>query len=362
MNTQYLIKGSTIKVVKLPSKTLQPSIPPAVYTVVQTEEGFALEFMQDSFETPSKLYGTVGKRSSRIVDTFLDRDCSTGVAITGLKGAGKSELAKQTCNKVIAAGFPIVMINEPYSGSEFNTFIKDLGVIGILYDEFAKIFKKDKEGKKVDSSSNQDQLLTLFDGTIPGRRLIVITENSTQEINHYFMLRPGRLFYHYQYEKLEDAVVIGYIKDLKLKKKFAKEVIDYSRSSREFTFDSLKAICEQKLRYNESLAEITAELNVVTKKDKEYQFRITKLKSSDPRHSADMVIIENFDISSCWDLRYKVTSRVPGEPSYPDLEEVLPREIVYSDDKTIIYKSGAWTIMGVIEEKPAKPAVDFDAI
>jgi len=354
MKPQYLINNGSVRIIKLPDEALQPTIPPAVYTLVHDDMGgFSLIHMHDKYDTPKRLYGTIKKRSSRIVDTFLDRQCSTGVAITGLKGAGKSELAKQTCNKVIAAGYPIVIINESYSGTEFNNFIQDLGVCAIFYDEFAKIFNKSAEDNKgQESKSSQEQLLTLFDGSVAGKRLIIITENYYRAISSYFLERPGRIYYHYDYDKLEDAVVKGYTKDLKLSKKFAKEVIGYSRRSTTFTFDSLKAICEQKLRYNESLVEITKELNVITVIEKEQVLVIEEWHCSDPDLRLHKKTIEDFNPKDEVRLDYMNKGRDGGE--YEDYAYLNPHDIVYSDGKRVGYKHGPWTILGKIEEKDIK--------
>lgn len=345
MKPQYLIDNNSVRVIKLPDEALQKKIPAAIYTLMYDEMGgFSLELVQKKYDTPKKLYGSTNKRSTRIVDTFLDRGCSTGVAITGLKGAGKSELAKQTCNKVVATGFPVIIINEAYYGTEFNNFIHDLGVCAIFYDEFAKTFNKSvDDGKDQKSNTSQEQLLTLFDGSVSGQRLIIITENHYRSISEYFLERPGRIYYHFEYDKLEDAVVKGYTKDLKLSKKFSKQLIEYSRRSASFTFDSLKAICEQKLRYNESLIKITEELNVLI---------IEQHKCTDSRLTLTTKKIENFDEKSECTIHYIVDQGDSSE--YDDYIHIDPSDIVYTDGKKVGYKSGSWTILGRIEEKSIK--------
>jgi len=362
---QYLTKDGVVRVVKLPDSSLQSTVPPAIYRVCKNDSEYYLEHVANSFELPAKIYGSSKARAKRTVETFLDRTSTTGVSITGLKGAGKTDLAKLMCNKVIKHGYPVLLINDPFVGAQFNTFIKDIGICATFHDEFAKTFSRNMEGTSTNSQPNQDQLLTLFDGADAGQRLMIIVENQIGSISDLYFNRPGRIFYNYEFRKIEDEVVTGFVKDQKLPKKFAKEMVDYSRTNRTLTFDSMKAICEQRVRYGESLEQITAELNVPSFRNKKFEFRITKLQAPAGLTVVSYEkVVPDFNVDSGFDLMYVRSNKLSDGKiiANPDSFEFSYHDITYTDGKKVIYEDAGWTILGEIFEVTRTPITTFESI
>ena len=148
---------------------------------------------------PAKLYGTTKERSKRIQTAYSKRTESTGVLFTGLKGAGKSLLMKEVANAMIVKGFPVVIIQDNFQGTDFMSFMELVGECVVLLDEFGKTYPTDNK----DSENEQHSLLTFFDGMYSAKRLILLAENKEWDIADLFLDRPSRVLFLWKYNRLE---------------------------------------------------------------------------------------------------------------------------------------------------------------
>lgn len=89
--------------------------------------------------------------------------------------------------------------------------------------------------------------------------------------------RPSRVYYHFKYRKLDEGSVIGYCKDHDVAKAVITEIVDLQRRSRIFSFDMLQTIVEEHLRYNDTIDEITEDLNIDTREEKGDMIEILKV-------------------------------------------------------------------------------------
>lgn len=205
---------------------------------------------------PSRLYGDVKTRSNRIINTFMDRQCNTGVLLEGMKGTGKSLLARQICLDAVEKGMPIIFISRPYSGPKFTAFMESLEqqcVINI--DEFEKTYGSE-------DGSAQNGLLSLMDGVSKQNKLWVLTVNNTNRVNQYMMNRPGRIFYKITYGVISPEVVEEVAIDKGLSKAQTDNLLSIYSLIYELTFDVLMAIIEECKRYNEMPVEAIKLMNV----------------------------------------------------------------------------------------------------
>lgn len=255
---KFFSNNGTISVGHIPTDLILDSLPPAVYKVCFHEmKGFYLEHFKDRLELPEQLFGTVSERADKIINTYESRNRSTGALLTGAKGAGKTMLSSLVCNRVLDKGVPVLIVEHALRGSAFNEFIGNIGNCAMLFDEFGKIFQGSK-----DEADPQDQLLSLFDGTGSSKRLLLLTENSDSMINDFMLNRPGRIFYHFQYNKVEEAVVRELGAYRQLDNKVVEELVAILNKSREFSFDILNALIEEYQRYGGSIEELRKDMNV----------------------------------------------------------------------------------------------------
>jgi len=279
INFQYQ-DASTVRVLDLMDGTLSEMLKPAIYRVVFNKfTGFFLEKEYDVFKVPAKVYGNVTRKAGKIINTYKDRDRSTGILLTGDKGSGKTMLAEVVCNQLIGEGVPVIMITERFVGSDFTSFIDSLGVIVLFFDEFGKTYPPAKDyNEEVDT---QESLLSLMDGGSRQRRLVILTENRDSDINEFMRSRPGRIYYHLKYDKLEEATIKEYLKDqVTLEAEIADYIVDASRKMRFFSFDILQAIVEEYLRYGgglDGIEEVLNDLNIDYDKDSTIRLEVIKL-------------------------------------------------------------------------------------
>lgn len=229
-------------------------LPPAVYVVkLDPYKQFFLEKTQEQFELPGKLYGKIPRYTHRIINTFNDRSGTTGILLEGEKGSGKSLLAKNVANELISEGTPVVVINEPYSGDEFNSFLlKIKGTVAILFDEFEKVYNRNE----------QESILTLLDGTFSSKRLFLLTVNDTYGVNIFMKNRPGRIYYSINFAGLDEDFITEFCNDNSVPANYITDIIKIAKTFDAFTFDMLKSLIEEMKRYNESPAEAIDLLNM----------------------------------------------------------------------------------------------------
>lgn len=320
LSVKYSYTGANVKVFTMDSLTTTDKLEPMIYSVkFDPISGFYLSKFADSYAVP-KLYGSVEYRAQRVISTYYAREASTGVLLTGDKGTGKSLLVKAIANCMINDGLPVITVAEKFAGEAFSSFINMLGPCVLIFDEFAKIFPN------THNDSAQDELLTLFDGLYgSSKRLVLLTENDKYAINEFMLGRPGRVFYHFEYTKVEPSIIDEYCADFKLPKKFMEDLHELRNSSLSFSFDVLQAIVEEHLRYGEDVDSIVKLLNTglspstsdmlevisVTRDNVVYKLCDTEpLKMPTPNRGVSVYVvhpsqdIDNYEEQICVDLYY----------------------------------------------------------
>jgi len=232
---------------------LRDLLPVGTYTVGfdKMSGSFYLDSIE-SFEVKGKVYGDTNRRASRILDTFENRDNSTGVMLGGEKGSGKTLLAKKISVDGAERGIPTIVINQPWAGEGFNAFMQMIEQpVIVIFDEFEKVYDND----------HQEQLLTLLDGVYPSKKLFVLTCNNKYRVNEHMKNRPGRIFYRIDYKGLDHAFIVEYCEDNLKNKDHIESVARLSVLFSAFNFDILKALVEEMNRYDETPQEAMEMLN-----------------------------------------------------------------------------------------------------
>jgi hypothetical protein len=232
-------------------------LPPGTYALKEKKPNGPLYFEAiDDFKMPDKMFGDVSKNTDRILNTFLDRPDATGVMLTGEKGSGKSFLAKNLAAQAAKLHkIPTILINQPWCGETFNTFIQSIKQPMILiFDEFEKVYDRD----------DQSELLTLLNGVYPSKKLFIFTCNDVHKVSEYMHNRPGRLYYLIEYDGLNSDFIIEYCQ-YKLKPELQhhiNSICSFSNLFSKFNFDMLQALVEEMNRYNEPPDEAIRLLNI----------------------------------------------------------------------------------------------------
>lgn len=259
---KFYKNGTTVNIFDYDDEQVIDKLPAAVYTVCQSRTGFYLNFVSEKFDVPAKIYGSTTARAEKILATYDDRTRSTGVLMSGDKGSGKTMLSSVLCNKMIDRGLPVILVERAYNGTAFIDFLNNIGECALFFDEFGKVFNKEVDMNGNEHDDAQNGLLSVFDGAHTIKRLILLTENETYKINEYMLNRPGRIFYHFKYSKLEENLVREFCEANKIPEDVIESILLRIESSREFSFDALKAVVEEYLRFGEDTQEIFKNLNI----------------------------------------------------------------------------------------------------
>ncbi len=251
--TYFLKNGNTFKVATNEALDLHQELPAGNYTIQKDPFGnLYLEHIGD-FTAPKKIYGDCLKNTDRIINTFLERPTTTGVMMKGEKGSGKTLLTKNVCIELATQGIPTIVINQPWCGDAFNTFIQNIEQpCAILLDEFEKVYDRDE----------QEQILTLLDGVFPTKKLFLLTCNDKYRVDYHMRNRPGRIYYMLDFKGLDSTFIREYCDDTLKAKNYIDKIVTLAGLFGEFNFDMLKALVEEMNRYGETPQEALRMLNI----------------------------------------------------------------------------------------------------
>jgi SpoVK/Ycf46/Vps4 family AAA+-type ATPase len=201
-----------------------------------------------------------------MISTFMSRDKSTGVLLTGEKGSGKTMLSKNICNELASkCGVPTIVINAPWHGDKFNTLIQSIQQpCVVLFDEFEKVY----------DSEQQQSMLTLLDGIYSSKKLFVLTCNDKWRIDTHMRNRPGRIFYYMNFKGLDENFIREYCQDNLNNKEHIDKLVNIASVFSAFNFDMLKATVEEMNRYDETPAQALTLLNVKAEFDSGTQYEV----------------------------------------------------------------------------------------
>lgn len=250
--TYFMRSGNTYRVSKNEAIDLHELLPAGNYVIKEDQFGsLYLEHIED-FKPLAKMYGDTLKNTDRIIQTFLDRPAATGVMLTGEKGSGKTLLSKNVCIELAKQGIPTIIINAPWHGDRFNTFMQSIEQpCVIVFDEFEKTYNSDE----------QESILTLLDGVFPSKKLFMLTCNDKWRVDYHMRNRPGRIYYMLDFKGLGAEFITEYCNDNLKNKQYIDTICNIASLFSEFNFDMLKGLVEEMNRYNESPQEALRMLN-----------------------------------------------------------------------------------------------------
>lgn len=256
--------------------SIDDKLPAGVYTIEFAQSsGYALS-KRPNLTVTEKMYGKHEQKIDKILKSYKKFDRSMGVIFSGDKGIGKSIAARMLCEKMVADGKPVIIVDNNYPGlTHFIDSIQQECVV--LFDEFEKNFKTDNDddGDNHDDRGSQDRLLSLFDGTGSNiKRLYLVTCNNLWQLSDFLVNRPGRFHYHIRWNYPDENEITDYLHD-KLDEKYYGEiekVISFSMRV-PLNYDCLRAISfELNMGYN--FEQAIEDLNIMNINEESFDLHI----------------------------------------------------------------------------------------
>ena len=265
----YMKSGNTFRIATKESMDLHESLPAGNYVVKQDQfENFFIERIED-FDVPSKMYGDTLRNTDRIINSYWNRDKSTGVMLVGEKGSGKTLLSKNICVEMAKQNVPTIVINAPWCGDKFNTLIQSIQQpCVVMFDEFEKVYNHEQ----------QEELLTLLDGIYSTKKLFMLTSNDKWRVDSHMRNRPGRIFYMVDFKGLDPDFIREFCVDNLGNQAHTNTIVNIASVFSAFNFDMLKALVEEMNRYNETPQEAMRILNVKAEFDGGAQYNVELYK------------------------------------------------------------------------------------
>lgn len=241
-----------------------PAVPPGNWLVRFDERDlfFFLERMHD-FTIPDQIYGDCDILTDRYLKTFKRYNKNLGVSLSGVKGTGKSLTAKMLAMK---SNLPVIIINEPFTGSMFNSFIESIDQECVVFiDEFEKVYSK---------SDDQSAMLTLLDGAFMSKKLFLFTSNETSRFSNYLMNRPGRIHYFKEYKRIDDNTLQQIIDDTLVDKSHEVELKSIINLIDDANIDMVFSLIREMNDFNEGPKQAIEHLNISISSESEHKILI----------------------------------------------------------------------------------------
>ena len=236
----YHLNPLGFKQVQVPENDLYATLPKGVYRIVvqETMQGINFYFAPaPMFSIPEHVIPDT-RFIERVKNTYSLSDKQLGILLHGLSGMGKSMLAKQLCVEFIENYNMPVIVFDFKSAEYISSILEQLAQpCVILLDEFEKMF-----GEKTDDETsfvNQNELLSILDGTSTSKHLFLLTANRQDWISPYMFNRPSRIRYCVEFDAIPKNIVNGIIDKAVTDKEKAEAVKAAANSLSDLTYDVL---------------------------------------------------------------------------------------------------------------------------
>lgn len=277
--TQYLVSGSAYTPVG-DLRNVTSSLEPAVYEI--KSEAFRGTFLQirENVDTsvPTKIYGRIPGMLAKTFRTFERRDKSTGVLLSGERGMGKSMFARLAVSEALKRKIPVLLLTGSCGVDDAVEIINQITQpIVVVMDEFEKNFPMESVMTTMTKEGKQQKFLSMLDGMGSSeKRLFIATVNDTSDLSTFFLNRPGRFFYHFEFNTLTHEEMREYLEGECDHKIVKKKTIDYAvacMGTYAINYDGIAAIVEE-LNSGSPIEEALTDLNLDRKGDDAYVFSI----------------------------------------------------------------------------------------
>lgn len=261
MDKKFLKVGKSISF-KFNTEGLECDLEPGVVYNVKANPYERIVSLEEAapLSMPSKVYCTDrdDRFINKVINSYnLSENGFTGVMLAGLKGSGKTIMAKDIANK---SGLPIINIGKdvyPWALKKLVASLEDTKVC-FLFDELDKLLE----------GYDDSELLQILDGTNTiGKHLILFTCNDTNEISEYLIDRCSRIRYWKEFSEMSPSLIMEVLNDKLDNKKEAKSLTDFIKGNFQVcSFDNIVSFVKEVNNYPTStFEELFEDMNLTSK-------------------------------------------------------------------------------------------------
>ena len=187
--------------------------------------------------------------------SFNHHNSNLGILLSGLKGAGKTVLAKKLCK---ISNLPVLHLNQNVPMVGLSMFLSDpmFNNCIIFIDEFEKMINQNKDEEIA-------PFLKLMDGSYNTKLMFLLTSNR-ETLNDHLMNRLSRIKYRKHFTDLEEYTIERIINKYLVNQDFKEDLLNTCNKISFLSIDILINIIEEMNLFNSPSSEVIKNLNLVS--------------------------------------------------------------------------------------------------
>ena len=261
MDKKFLKVGKNVSF-KFNTDGLECNLTPGMVYNIKVDSYTRVVSLEETtpFVMPSKVYCT--SRDKRFIDKVLNsyklsENGFTGVMLSGLKGSGKTIMAKSIANE---SNLPIINIDKSVRPWALKVLVELLGDPNIcfMFDELDKLLE----------DYDDSALLQILDGAdTKGQHMILFTCNNEAYISEYLIDRCSRIRYWRKFGEISPSLIMEMLNDKLNDKKEVESLTDFIKDNFEIcSFDNIASFINEVNNYpTATFEELFEDMNLTPK-------------------------------------------------------------------------------------------------